>query len=362
MKSLNQHTPFFIILLCLTLSACSFHKPQHTQGYQVSFTKPFQNKKLIRQHKWRPDKTSAEPKHQTLTFESYKLRSKTPKIKFDAPSTPDKLVPKQGTIIQNKIKPKKRTKTQPKLINNSPDMKTTIQLSPTIKTKQNPAPRRFFNLTNQRSIAILIGASLLLMAILSGVAFPTVNQLLVPGDSAQTAINVAEQAGPFTGAIVAWAAIFLLDLIVSWAIYKYFKKNQPKLASWTGVLRLVYSAVLGVAISQLFVAKTATVPGQVYQFLSGFTSIWGWGLIAFGIHLVLLGFLFQQESSKRWLHLAIKVALILGGIGYLLEYIGILLVTNPAAFAAAVESVFIVFMIVGELSFAVWMLVKGGKT
>jgi hypothetical protein len=85
------------------------------------------------------------------------------------------------------------------------------------------------------------------------------------------------------------------------------------------------------------------------------------GLIAFGFHLITLGLLYHNEGGKEWVNIAIKSLLILAGAGYLIQYIGILLVPNPAGFTAIMETIFILPMILGEISFAIWMLVKGGK-
>lgn len=113
---------------------------------------------------------------------------------------------------------------------------------------------------------------------------------------------------------------------------------------------MVYTIILGIAVG-------FHIGGNV----SIYNYIWGLGLIVFGVHLITLGILFKNPKGKRWFTVLIKGLLILAGIGYMLQYIGILLVANPVAFAAFVEPIFIIPMILGEVLYAIWMLTKGGK-
>lgn len=183
--------------------------------------------------------------------------------------------------------------------------------------------------TSKRKTALVIGGTLLSMALLAGVTIPALGTLT---------------------ASLGLIGIFILDVLVSLGIYNYHKKEKPKLAKNTAFLRLLYTAILGIGI--------------VYHILGNvpmFNTIWGVGLIAFGIHLITLGILFNNEGGKRWVNALIKSLLIIAGIGYVIQYVGILVVANPTGFAALIESIFIVPMILGEVFYALWMLVKGGK-
>jgi hypothetical protein len=71
--------------------------------------------------------------------------------------------------------------------------------------------------------------------------------------------------------------------------------------------------------------------------------------------------LYHNEGGKKWVNITIKVLLILAGIGYMALYIGVLIAPNPIAFAAIVEPIFLIPQLLGEVLFAIWMLVKGGK-
>ncbi len=227
----------------------------------------------------------------------------------------------------------------------------------------------------KRQLAILIGVSLLLMALIAAFSFPTFTSIFVQGNAVATGLNLTANSGKFVGSIFGWIGIAILDLLVSWGIYKYYKKDrhkstkkeeskfdQSRLAAITGLLRLIYTLFLISAIVALGLAKSAGSALQSYNLLSAFSSIWSWGLIVFGLHLIVLGITYKKEDGRKWFTILMKCLLILAGIGYMVQNIALLLVPSPVAFLATIESIFMIFMIVGEMAFALWMIIKGGKT
>jgi hypothetical protein len=237
-----------------------------------------------------------------------------------------------------------------------------------------PKPRKFHSLSIQissmkkwlnslssRKIALVIGISLLLMAVVAGFAATVLDNVFVLGNVALTAANLSTQISIFKGARLAWGATWLLDLLVSVGVVAYFQEKKPTMAWVSGGLRLLYSLMLGGAIVQLFRVDAAAASVSIYQHLKAFNGLWNGGLIMFGLHLIALGILFNPESGKKWVKWGIKIMLILAGIGYVIAQTGALFVANPAAFVAMLNTLFMIPMIVGEIAFALWMLAKGGK-
>lgn len=177
--------------------------------------------------------------------------------------------------------------------------------------------------------ARIVGISILLMAVITGFSFPVL--------------------GTLTGRI-GFSCVFLLDILVSFGILKYHKKQKPVLAKTSSLLRLLYTGILGVAVAYLLGGS-----------LPMFNKIWGAGLISFGLHLITLGFLFNNNEGKKWINLIIKLLLIIAGIGYVILHLGTLLVPNPKLFGELIESIFLIPMIFGEVFYALWMLLIGGK-
>lgn len=213
-------------------------------------------------------------------------------------------------------------------------------------------------LTN-RSAALLIGASLIVMAIVAAFSAPVMEKIYIPGNPGVTAFNTTSEYKRFNYSITGWLIIFLLDVLLSGAIYSYYKQEKYRLSITSGLLRILYSLFLGIAIIRLLQLSKSSPEMTIYQHLQNFHDIWGWGLIAFGFHLITLGMLFN--SHRKWLNITINTLLISAGAGYLIIYIGILFVPDPPAFKAKVTPVFLIPMIFGEIFFAFWMLIKGGK-
>lgn len=191
-------------------------------------------------------------------------------------------------------------------------------------------PNQSHNLEkSRRKAAVFVGTSLLVMAVLAGIAIPSIGTLM---------------------SRIGLLGVFVLDIIVSLGIYIYYKKSNPNLAMMTSAIRLIYTSILGVAIAYLFA-------GDVPMF----NKLFGIGLITFGFHLIALGVLFNNESGKKWVNGLMKFLLIIAGIAYIIQHAGSLVVTNPIEFSALIQSIFILPMILAEVGYALWMIIKGGK-
>jgi hypothetical protein len=183
---------------------------------------------------------------------------------------------------------------------------------------------------SKRKEAIIKGGAIILMALLAGISIPALGTVT---------------------ASIGLVAILLLDVLISIGIIRYYRKEKPKLAKTTGYLRLLYSAIFGIGIGYHILGNVAL-----------FNKFWSLGLIAFGFHLIALGILFNNEGGKKWVNYTIKSLLIIAGIGYTLLNVGLLFTVNPVAFTALIQPIFIVPQILGEVLFALWMIIKGGKS
>lgn len=215
--------------------------------------------------------------------------------------------------------------------------------------------------TSKRKMALIMGISLLIMAAIAAFAVPAVTGGFVLGDASLTALQVTRNFGKYLWGVVGWIGILLLDVVVSIGVYKYYEKEKNKEAALTGGLRLAYAGFLSLAIAQLLKVTTSTPAISVYNSLNMFNNLWSWGLLVFGLHLVTLGVLYNNEGGKKWVNFTIKSLLTLAGLGYMIINIGMLLVANPVGFAATLQPFFLIPMILGEVLFALWMIFKGGK-
>lgn len=211
-----------------------------------------------------------------------------------------------------------------------------------------------FTNVSLRTAAIIAGIGLLLMAILSPIAYLNTFQRLVKFDDASlTAQNISNSMGAFRTAILLLFVVALVDVLVAWALYIVLmpvNKNLSSLAAW---LRVIYSGIFIFAISKLYVAlQVVTADGtQAMTYLKAFQSIWDKGLILFGFHLLILGYLsFKSGYVPKWL----AFFLLLAALGYIVDGFG---KTLSPTYNLSISQ----FTFIGEVLLIFWLLWRGIK-
>ncbi|QHJ08068.1 DUF4386 domain-containing protein [Hymenobacter busanensis] len=190
-------------------------------------------------------------------------------------------------------------------------------------------------------------------------------KLVVPYQAAETARNIAAHEGLFTAGIFAYFVTFILDLVLTWSLYHLLKPVNKPLAQLTAGFRLVYTLIALVALNNLVTAlrldttpEYGTLLGSPEQaqalamvYLRAFKNHWYFGLLVFGTHLLMLGYLvFRSGYIPR----VLGVALAITGLGYLL--------TSLRPYVAPNLNVdFAMFTFFGELLFMGWLLVRGHR-
>lgn len=225
---------------------------------------------------------------------------------------------------------------------------------------------------SQRKSAIIAGLAIVIMAVTAGFSFGFVlDSLVVPGDAAETAANLMTSQTLFRVGVFGWIVILILDVVVAWALYLVFKPINKSLSLLTAWFRLVYAAILGVALLS-FVIVLLLISGADYLnvfdadqlqalvllFLNAFDGMWRIGLVIFGCHLLLLGYLVYQSG---YIPKVIGFLLIIAALGYALVNLGYLLAPAYESVIETIDLVFALPMIVGELGLGLWLLIKGGK-
>jgi len=220
-----------------------------------------------------------------------------------------------------------------------------------MNTNEN-APR--FTDISLRTAAIVAGVGLLLMAILSPIAYLNIFQSLVKfDDAALTAQNILNSMGAFRTCIVLLFTVAILDIVVAWALYILLVPTNKKLSALAAWLRVIYAGIFIFAISKLYVAlQVITADGtQAMSFLKAFQSIWDMALTLFGFHLLVLGYLaFKSGYIPKWL----GVFLVLASVGYIVDGFGKTLSPDYNLNVAQ-------FTFVGEVLLIFWLLWKGFK-
>ncbi len=219
--------------------------------------------------------------------------------------------------------------------------------------------------TSLRKAALIAGFGLVAMTIFAVAAiyfiFP---KFIIPGNATITANNIIADEMLFRIGIGCLIIVAILDVLVAWALFVFLEpvnRNISCLAAW---FRFIYATILGVALfnyanvlqllsgaDYLSALETDQLHAEMMLSLYAFDDGWAIGLVFFGLHLGLLGYLiFKSDYMPKIL----GIVLIVAGFGYLIDNFGILLLSNYNLGIAT-------FVGWGELLLMFWLLLKGRK-
>jgi hypothetical protein len=216
---------------------------------------------------------------------------------------------------------------------------------------------------SRRKAAIVAGLGLLIMTILAiFVASP-----IVPGDTETTVNNIVANELLFRIAICSFIIVAILDVVVAWALYVFLKPVNKGLSLLMAWFRLVYATILGIALASLFVVlpilsdanymsvfETDQLRALVTLFLNAFSYGWDIGLVFFGLHLFLLGYLVFKLDYPGYIPRILGVLLVIASLGYLIDSFGRFL-------SPSYDLSIILFTFIGELLLMLWLLWRGAK-
>lgn len=213
---------------------------------------------------------------------------------------------------------------------------------------------------SQRRVAIISGISLILMGVVGGYsvgyAFPEF-YATVYTDSAKD--NLLNNQGLYKIMLVGILLTIILDLLVSYTLYKYFERDNNKLSLISGIIRLVYTVIFGIAAYFLTINLNADelTNSMVNANFYRFQFIWNSGLTIFGFHVFLLGVL---SKIHKYVPRVLWWITLIAGVAYIV--LSPLKVAYPnAEMVSNLEMILALPMAIGELGLAVWLLIKGGK-
>lgn len=152
--------------------------------------------------------------------------------------------------------------------------------------------------------------------------------------------------------ILAFLVTVVFDVVVAWALYELYKKHD--LSGLSTLFRMMHAAIMGVAVFALPVALKSTAANEILGQVDIFNIIWLIGLFFFGIHLILLGRIIGKPKI-------ISVFLLISGTMYMVDTVAHFLLQNYEAYSSIFLAMVAIPSIIGEMSLAIWLLVKGGK-
>ena len=227
---------------------------------------------------------------------------------------------------------------------------------------------------NEKAISARIaGIGLLLMALLAIFAnFFVIESLIIPGDATTTANNIIANESIFRWGIVSFIIVIILDVFVAWALYIYLNPVNKHIALLAAWFRLSFLAIWGSVIYNLLnvlqllnganyikVFGTDQLHAQVMLSIDSFKIGWLVGLVFFGLHLLVIGYLvFKSGFMPRIL----GIMLIIAGFGYLIDSFAHFLLSDYDDYKAIFLTIVAVPGVIAEMSFSFWLLIKGRKS
>lgn len=218
-----------------------------------------------------------------------------------------------------------------------------------------------------RNAAIVTGTAIVIMTLAA--VFSTdisIGKLIEPDDATATINNIIASEIVFRAGIFSWFIVLICDVLIAWGLYLFFKPVNESLSLLGAWFRVVYAAMLGAAILNYVEVTTlineakpeALATGQVWHLLHAFDDTWSLGLMVFGFHILLLGYLvYISGYAPKWL----GILLIISFGGYLLINATDLLFPGYERLKSILDWIFILPMIIGEVGLGVWLLLRGGK-
>jgi Domain of unknown function (DUF4386) len=204
-----------------------------------------------------------------------------------------------------------------------------------------------------RTASLVAGLGLALIVALASLGnFVAVQPLITPGDAAKTTQDILNSEALFRWGIASLILTAVLDMIVAVALLALFEPVNRNVSMIAALFRVAYAAVFLVAIIQLVVALGLLGdPRQAMHAIEAYDTIWLAGLIFFGVHLMLVGYLAYRSG---YMAKVFGILLVVAGIGYLVDGFGTVLVPNYPIDIAQ-------FTFVGEAALMFWLLIKGTR-
>jgi len=220
---------------------------------------------------------------------------------------------------------------------------------------------------NRRVAARVAGAGYVAIFALAIFAnFFVLEGLVQADDPAATVAGIQDDLSLFRLGLIAFLAVFVLDIAISWALYVVFRDVHRDLAVLAAWSRLVYTVFLGVALVYFFqviqwvgdseylaALGQEQIEAQTMLAVDSFESTWLVGLIAFGLHLVLLGALVLRSG---YVPRIMGGLLILAGIAYGMDTLAHAVLADYDSVAGLMLAFVALPSMLGEGWLGLWLL------
>lgn len=152
--------------------------------------------------------------------------------------------------------------------------------------------------------------------------------------------------------IMAFLLTVICDIIVAWALFELYRSHP--LTGLSTLFRITHAILMGAAVAALPPVLGATTADAILSQVDTFNTLWLIGLLFFGLHLILLGIIIGVPKA---------IAFLLGvaGFMYIVDTTAHFILPDYTTYASIFLALVAIPSVAGEISFAIWLLVRGGK-
>jgi Domain of unknown function (DUF4386) len=222
-----------------------------------------------------------------------------------------------------------------------------------------------------RRAALIAGLAYVIITVLSLFAVSVLDGPTEPDNPAATVENIVNAEALFRTGIAAFIIVLIADVVVAWALNVFFQRTSRALSLFAAWFRLLYVAIAAAALLNLLVVlklvdgtgySTALEKGQrdaqVMLSLDAYNYGFFLGLVFFGVHLLLLGFVMVKSDYAPSV-LGMLVAL--AGLGYVVINLARVVLPNYRDYEDVLLPLLVVLAVPGEFGLVGWLLWRGGK-
>jgi hypothetical protein len=190
--------------------------------------------------------------------------------------------------------------------------------------------------------------------------FYVFGKLIIYNDAARTTQNLMDHPKLFLSGIFAMLFTFIYDIVLAWTLYIFLRPVNPLLSLLGAWFRLVYTGLAIVTLFNfLYAFHLANLPGveeaykqqQVLQLVNARRFGMHLAYIVFGFYLILNGLLMCKAS---YIPKVLGIMIMLAGLSWIM-------ISLHPYFFREYDFSWMMYFSVGELFFAIWLLVKGTR-
>lgn len=201
---------------------------------------------------------------------------------------------------------------------------------------------------NKRQLALIAGISYLVIFFAAIFA----NFFVLESLKSEPLLTIQENHMMVRMGIMAFLITVIFDVVVAWALLELYREHVLSVLST--LFRMMHAAIMGVAVFALVLSLSSGSDQEILKQVDHFNIIWLIGLFFFGVHLILLGRIIGKPKI-------IGILLLIAGAMYMIDTGAHFVLPDYEAHASVFLALVAVPSILGEMSFSVWLLIKGGK-